>query len=93
MNLRVIKKDIVFFTEEFVSDAFLSLNFTEDSARKDKVLGLINDVLNLEDETRTLISHPEGDRKAFYRGVYENYLKALDALYDQLSEANHPAAE
>jgi len=93
MNLRVIKKDIVFFTEEFVSDAFLSLNFTEDSARREKVVGLINEVLNLEDETRTVISHPEGNRRAFYRGVYENYLKALDALYDKLSAANHTAAE
>lgn len=93
MNLRVIKKDIVFFTEEFVSDAFLSLNFTKDGARSEKVVGLINDALNLEDETRTAISHPEGNIKAFYRGVYENYLKALDALYDKLSEANHPAAE
>lgn len=93
MNLRVIKKDIAFFTQEFVSDAVISLNFTEDGAKKEKIIGFINDALDLEDDTRCSISHPEGGIKAYYRGIYENYLKALDALYDKLSELNRPAAE
>lgn len=90
MNLRVIKKDIAFFTEEFVSDAFMSLNFIEDDARKEAVVALINEALVLQDELRVKISHPEGNKKAFYNALYESYFKALDDLCEKLSETIHP---
>jgi len=90
MNLRVIKKDIAFFTEEFVSDAFMSLNFIEDDTRKEAVVALINEALMLQDETRVRISHPEGGKKAFYNALYESYFKTLDGLCAKLSETIHP---
>jgi len=108
MNLRVLKKDISFFTAEFVSDALLSLNFTQDSAKKDAVMALVNEALALEDGVRVRISHPEpegpknwkkgvkrqkGFRRPFYRSLYDSYFKTLDGLCTKLSETIHPKDE
>lgn len=90
MNLRVIKKDIAFFTEEFVSDAVMSLNFTEDDAVREAIVALVNEALVNQDKMRTSISHPEGNKKAYYRGLYESFFKTLDGLCEKLSETIHP---
>lgn len=91
MNLRVIKKDISFFTEEFVSDALMSLNFIEESKKKEAVVALVNEALVLEDEMRVQISHPkEGEKKGtYYRSLYESFFKSLDEIYTKLSETIH----
>ena len=87
MNLRVIKKDVNYLMDEFLSDAFISMSFTEDKEKSGKIVGLANDALDLRDETLTKISHPEGDRRTYYRNLMDGLLSSLDVMYDKLSEA------
>mgnify|MGYP003208663895 FL=1 len=85
MNLRVIKKDINYMVNEFVSDAVISMSFHEDKEKAEQIVALINDVLDLRDETLSKVSHPEGDKKAYYRNLTDELLSALDVKYDNLS--------
>lgn len=88
MNLRVFKKDIDFLTEDFLSDALVSLSFGKSDEKVSKILDIINEAVDLRDETYYKINHPaEGKLKAYYRGVTEEFLKALDALCEKLGEA------
>ncbi len=87
MNLRVIKKDVNYLIDEFLSDAFISMSFTDDEEKSEKIVGLANDALDLRDETLTKINHPEGDRRTYYRNLTEGLLSSLDVMYDKLSEA------
>lgn len=85
MNLRVIKKDINYIVDEFVSDAVISMSFHDDSEKSEQIVGLINDVLDLRDEVLSKVSHPEGDKKAYYRNLTDELLGSLDVMYDKLS--------
>ena len=87
MNLRVIKKDVNYLIDEFLSDAFISMSFTDDEEKSEKIVGLANDALDLRDETLTKINHPEGDRRTYYRNLTEGLLSSLDVMYDKLGEA------
>ena len=87
MNLRVIKKDVNYLIDEFLSDAFISMSFADDEEKSEKIVGLANDALDLRDETLTKINHPEGDRRTYYRNLTEGLLSSLDVMYDKLSEA------
>ena len=86
MNLRVIKKDVNYLIDEFISDALISLTFVDDDDKTGKVIGLTNEALELQEETLCKINHPDGERRAYYRNVMDTLLSALDALYDKLSE-------
>lgn len=85
MNLRVIKKDINYIVDEFVSDAVISMSFHDDNEKSEQIVGLINDVLDLRDEVLSKVSHPEGDKKAYYRNLTDELLGSLDVMYDKLS--------
>lgn len=85
MNLRVIKKDINYMVNEFVSDAVISMSFHEDKEKAEQIVALINDVLDLRDETLSKVSHPEGDKRTYYRNLTDELLGALDVKYDNLS--------
>ena len=86
MNLRVIKKDIDFLTDEFLSDAFISMSFHNDTEKVEKIIDLTNEALDLHDDIRARVNQPEGNKRAYYRNLIEEMLSALDALYDKLSE-------
>lgn len=85
MNLRVIKKDINYIVDEFVSDAVISMSFHDDNEKSEQIVGLINDVLDLRDEVLSKVSHPEGEKKAYYRNLTDELLGSLDVMYDKLS--------
>ena len=88
MNLRVFKKDIDFLTEDFLSDALISMGFAKDESKREKILDIINEAIDLRDETYFKINHPQkGNIKAYYRQTTEDFLKALDALCEKLGEA------
>ena len=88
MNLRVFKKDIDFLTEDFLSDALISMGFAREESKREKILGIINEAIDLRDETYVKINHPEKENlKAYYRKTTEDFLKALDALCEKLGEA------
>lgn len=63
MNLRVIKKDVNYLIDEFISDALISLTFVEDDDKTGKVIGLTNEALELQEETLCKINHPDGERR------------------------------
>lgn len=86
MNLRVIKKDVNYLMDEFLSDAFISMSFTEDNDKSAKIVGLANEALDLRDVTLVKISHPEGDKRTYYRNLMDELLGSLDVLYDKLSD-------
>ena len=82
MNLRVIKKDINYMVDEFVSDAVISMSFHNDNEKAEQIVDLINEVLDLRDEMLSRVSHPEGDKRAYYRNLTDELLSALDVKYD-----------
>ncbi|MBR5611297.1 MAG: hypothetical protein IKW65_07275 [Bacteroidales bacterium] len=88
MNLRVFKKDVDFLTEDFLSDALISMGFAREESKRENILGIINEAIDLRDETYAKINHPEeGNLKAYYRKTTEDFLKSLDALCEKLGEA------
>lgn len=88
MNLRVFKKDIDFLTEDFLSDALISMGFAREESKREKILDIINEAIDLRDDTYAKINHPEeGNLKSYYRKTTEDFLKALDALCEKLGEA------
>ena len=88
MYLRVFKKDVDFLTEDFLSDALISMGFAREESKRENILGIINEAIDLRDETYAKINHPEeGNLKAYYRKTTEDFLKSLDALCEKLGEA------
>lgn len=88
MNLRVIKKDIDFLIDEFLSDALIGLSFAQDDAKRESITNVINEAVELRHETFAKINHPEKENvKAFYNKTNEGFLNSLDLIYDKLSEA------
>lgn len=86
MNLRVIKKDINYLIDEFISDALISMSFTEDEEKIQTIVDLSNEALDLQEEALCKVNHPDENKRAYYRNMMESLLSALDALYDKLSE-------
>ena len=93
MNLRVIKKDVNYLIDEFLSDAFISMSFTDDKDKSGQILDLANDALDLRDETLTKVNHPDGERRSYYRNLTDELLGSLDVLYDRLSAIVSKKAE
>ncbi len=86
MNLRVVKKDVAYLVDEFLSDVFISMSFNQDAAKGEKMIDLANEALDLRDEIICKINHPDGDRRSYYRNLMDETFGALDVLYDRLSE-------
>ena len=93
MNLRVIKKDVNYLIDEFLSDAFISMGFNEDEEKSGQILDLTNEALDLRDGILARISHPEGDKKSYYRNLTEELLSSRDVMYDKLSAIVSKKAE
>lgn len=87
MNLRVFKKDVDFLTEDFLSDALISMGFAKDESKREKILDIINEAIDLRDDTYSKINHPEKENiKAYYRALTNDFLKSLDDLCKKLGE-------
>lgn len=87
MNLRVIKKDVDYMIDEVVSDAIMSLNFTEDQKKQEEFVRIANDAVILRDQTYGLLNHPDKSKiKAYYREKVENFIKSVDELFDRISK-------
>ena len=86
MNLRDIKKDIEYVIGAFVDDCALFLS-SHPGKNADGIANLIDGAVDLFNDLRDKLAHPEGNKKAFYNGVRKELLEKTDALYDKLSEA------
>ncbi len=86
MNLRTIKKDFLFVTNEYQSD---SIAFSDYSAGKkdDKVQDLVNQALALTDTCLEKVNHyPAEGVKAYFREISKTFYEGYDELYLKLSE-------
>ena len=86
MNLRDIKKDIEYVIGAFVDDCALFLS-VHPGKNADGIADLIDGAVDLFNDLRDKLAHPEGNKKAFYNGVRKELLEKTDELYDRLSEA------
>lgn len=86
MNLRVIKKDIEYFIGEFIDDCtlFMALNPNRNT---DAVADIIDESVDLYNDLKTKINHPEDPKKAYYKAVYNDLWAGLDTLCEKLSAA------
>ncbi len=84
MNLRVIKKDIEYFVGEFIDDCslFVALNPHKDS---DKIAAIIDEAVDLYNDLKNKINHPEGNKRAFYNGIRKEMFEKIDELCEKLS--------
>ncbi|MCQ2116131.1 MAG: hypothetical protein MJZ07_08015 [Bacteroidales bacterium] len=86
MNLRVIKKDIEYFIGEFIDDCslFVALNPSQDT---DAIAKIIDEAVDLYNDLKDKVNHPEGNKKAFYKGIQKDLFAGIDALCEKLSAA------
>ncbi|MFA7116017.1 MAG: hypothetical protein WC140_02115 [Bacteroidales bacterium] len=90
MDLRVAKKDVHFFTDEFIDDAFLSMSFLKDEKQVNKIVNLVNKVIDNHDDMIDQINHPIGDNmRKYYRTIMEKYLTDIDNMYTKLADIHH----
>ena len=101
MNLRVLKKDINFLMNDFVSDCLLYNDFSE-GKKEEEVVGLIKEGLALSDSLKARVNFPkkvvanakgvekfvrkEGKEvKAHYKEIQKDLYEGYDQLFDKLS--------
>jgi hypothetical protein len=84
MNLRDIKKDIEYVVGAFIDDCSLFVTVNPDK-KKDSVAKLIEEAVDLYNELRDKVNHPEGKKAVFFVGLRKELLEKTDALYEKLS--------
>ncbi|MBQ9583235.1 MAG: hypothetical protein IJR25_02790 [Bacteroidales bacterium] len=86
MNLRVIKKDIQFVTNEFLSDCITFSEYSE-GKKDEQVKELINEGLVLAGTAFSKINqYPAEGVKAYFRELQKEFYEGFDALYQKLSD-------
>ncbi len=86
MNLRDIKKDIVYVIEAFLEDCttVATVNSKVDEAAAE----LFEDAVNLYNSLMDKVyGECEGSKKAYFTALRKELLEKTDALYTKLSEA------
>ncbi len=86
MNLRVIKKDVKFLVDEYVSDALIGMCYAKDDQKREKLAASLNTALDIHDETIAKINRPDGNKKAYYNTLMKDFVSKLDALYEDMSK-------
>ncbi|MBP5302193.1 MAG: hypothetical protein J6Y88_02980 [Bacteroidales bacterium] len=101
MNLRVIKKDIEFLMNDFVSDCLLYNDFSEGKKEKE-VIDLITEGIALSESLNARVNFPkkvvanakgvekfvrkEGKEvKAHYKDIQKDLFEGYDKLFEKLS--------
>lgn len=101
MNLRVIKKDIEFLMNDFVSDCLLYNDFSE-GKKEEEVVALIKEGLALSESLGARVNFPkkvvtnargaekfvrkEGKEvKAHYKEIQKDLFEGYDKLFEKLS--------
>lgn len=85
MNLRTIKKDIEFVTNEFLSDC-ITLSDYSNGSKDEQIKELVDAALALAGTSFDKVnSYPAEGTKAYFKEVNENLYKGFDELYQKLS--------
>ena len=85
MNLRRTKKSIEYHIGAFVDDCSTFLNVCP-GKDVEAVTGLVDEAVELFNTLRDRVVTPEGEKKAYYRGLFQELGEKLDSLYVRLSE-------
>ena len=86
MNLRNLKKDYLFVTNEYLCDCIAFSEYSN-GKKDDKVQELINEALTLTDSSLEKVNHyPAEGTKAYFRELNKTFFEGYDALYLKLSE-------
>lgn len=83
MNLRVIKKDIEYFVDEFVNDCLLFASLP--NANTEEISKIIDEALDLFNNLRDKVNHPTGTNRSYYQGIRKEMFEQLDILSEKLS--------
>lgn len=86
MNLRTIKKDIEYVIGGFIDDCTLFIALNPDKATEE-IAGIIDEAVDLYNDLKDKVNHPEGPKSAFYKGVRCELFDSLDSLCEKLSSA------
>lgn len=89
-NIRSLKKDVNFLTNDIISDAFLALDLHGDKVQ-DKVNALIEEVVEFHNLTYEKINKaPKGRKKAeikpYFRSIRTEMDKKYCEFFEKLSE-------
>ena len=94
MNLRVIKNDVDFLVNDFVSDCLLFCDFN-DGKKDEEVSALITEALVKADSVVARINHPKDENgkkfakkemKAYYKAINKDLYGSFDDLFQRLSD-------
>lgn len=87
-NLRVIKKDVIYLTNEVISDCWLYMYFNE-KKNTEKAEKIITDAIELGENIFEQINHyPKNDAKKHFKAVNKKFLEGIDGLFERLSALN-----
>lgn len=83
---RILKKSINYIIGDlFAECAYIRLTLPE--AERGKVDGVMTDILKLQDDFISRISHTEpGNVKGFYKKLYEDFNAKVDAILDTIGK-------
>ena len=89
-SIKNVKKDIDYLVSEVVSDCYTYLYLHGDK-NKEKVIGIIEDVVNKRNEFIQRVNNPEKgiDSKQVrkhYKEIYSDLLKNVDESFTKLSD-------
>ncbi len=90
-NLRSIKKDIEYITDEIIEDCFLSLEFRPEQG--DRILEIMNEAVNTRNELIEMANHPADKHnpslvRKHYGFLRRTMFERADSLFSRLSELN-----
>lgn len=89
-SIRNVKKDIDYLVSEVISDCYTYLYLHADK-NKDKVVGIIEEVVNKRNEFFQRVNNPDKnlDKKQtrqHYKAIYNDLLKSIDESFTKLSK-------
>lgn len=89
-NLRTIKKDIDYLTEEILADSYLAIFFHPD--KKDQVLEVMQQAVSLRNNLFQRVNNPpvKGGSLAakHYAQIRREMLERVDGLFNELSSVS-----
>ncbi len=83
MNLRVIKKDIEYFVDEFINDCtlFAALPYTN----SEEISKIIDEAVDLYNNLKDKVNKPEGKKRSYYMNLRKEMFEKIDELCEKLS--------
>jgi hypothetical protein len=85
-NLRDLKKDVRFLTQEIISQAFF-IQYINPNVDVESINSIITKVVSLHNNTIQKINEkPESSAKEHFRAIQENFVKNSFTLLKELNE-------